>query len=158
MRAPLAVLALILLAGCGGSVQEALGLGKRAPDEFLVAPNAPLTMPPPGTRLPRPGETTPVARARDPEAGARAALLGGRPDVAPSAAEAALLGAAPGQGDPNVRRELSAETGGEETVPGEANTLFALPFQRGGGEAGETLDAAAEARRLRDGGIPAPAP
>ena len=156
---PALAFALVLLAGCGGTVQESLGLGKRVPDEFLVAPNAPLTMPPAGTRLPRPGEATAVSQARNPEAGARAALLGAAPDAAQSDAEAALLGTAPGRIDPNVRRELSAEAGRQETAPGAANTLFTLPFQRGGtGAGGETIDAAAEARRLRDLGIAAPAP
>ena len=35
-----------MLAGCSGGVQESLGLKKKAPDEFAVVRNAPLSLPP----------------------------------------------------------------------------------------------------------------
>ena len=44
------------LAGCSGSVQESLGLGKRQPDEFQVVRRAPLVLPPDfNLRPPEPG-------------------------------------------------------------------------------------------------------
>ena len=66
-----AIVPLLLLAGCGrGTVQEALGMGKRAPDEFTVVSRAPLILPPdyglrpPGSGESRPGVDTPTEQAR----------------------------------------------------------------------------------------------
>ena len=76
---------LCLLAACArGTVQNALGMGKRAPDEFAVVSRAPLIVPPdyglrpPGSAESRPGIDTPSERAR-------ASLTGGeaQPPAAP---------------------------------------------------------------------------
>ena len=46
------------LSACEGGIGDALGLGKKAPDEFAVVRSAPLTLPPDFTlRPPRPGES-----------------------------------------------------------------------------------------------------
>lgn len=58
------------LAACGSSVQEDLGLKKKAPDEFAVVKRAPLELPPsyslrpPEPGAPRPQEQSPVKEAR----------------------------------------------------------------------------------------------
>ena len=47
--------ATVVLGGCGG-FRDAVGLNKRAPDEFAVVSKAPLVIPPDyGLRPPRPG-------------------------------------------------------------------------------------------------------
>jgi hypothetical protein len=64
----LAVALLVTLAGCAG-VKEAVGLGKKAPDDFAVGGNAPLTLPPdyhlrpPGPGAPGPAATAPRQKA-----------------------------------------------------------------------------------------------
>jgi hypothetical protein len=65
------IAALALLTGCArGTVQSALGMDKRAPDEFAVVSRAPLILPPdyglrpPGSGESRPGVDTPTERAR----------------------------------------------------------------------------------------------
>ena len=66
-----AIVPLLLLTGCGqGTVQNALGMGKRSPDEFSVVSRAPLILPPdyglrpPGSGESRPGVDTPAEQAR----------------------------------------------------------------------------------------------
>lgn len=93
----------LLLAGCASG-----GLGGRGPDEFAVARNAPLVVPPDfALTPPRPGEAAPAVDAR---AQAVQALFGG--PAARSATEQQMLNqagasnAAPGArsvvGDPNT--------------------------------------------------------
>lgn len=84
-----------LLAGCSDA-RQAMGLGKRAPDEFTVVKRAPLSLPPeyalrpPEPGAPRPQEPSPTAQARQQvlgtgsggaaqQQGAVAALGGGKP-------------------------------------------------------------------------------
>jgi hypothetical protein len=64
------------LAGCSGGVQESLGLKKKAPDEFAVVRNAPLSLPPNfNLRPPKKGE---VGFGREPQRDqARGLLIGG---------------------------------------------------------------------------------
>lgn len=38
--------ALTLVSGCSNMTKEKLGLSKKAPDEFMVVPQAPLSLPP----------------------------------------------------------------------------------------------------------------
>jgi hypothetical protein len=66
-----AIVPLLLLTACGqGTVQNALGMGKRSPDEFSVVSRAPLVLPPdyglrpPGSGESRPGVDTPAEQAR----------------------------------------------------------------------------------------------
>lgn len=52
--------AAMALSACGGEVKEALGMGKRAPDEFQVVTRAPLSLPPDySLKPPAPGERRP---------------------------------------------------------------------------------------------------
>ena len=66
---------LVLAACAGGSVQRALGLSKRSPDEFAVVSRAPLIVPPDyELRPPRPGEPRPQVGTTADQA--RATLVG----------------------------------------------------------------------------------
>jgi hypothetical protein len=95
----LVVAGLLQLGGCAkGTVQDALGMSKRAPDEFAVVRRAPLIVPPDyDLRPPDPGAPRPnIGRTADQ---ARVALTGSQAE--PSPAAQALAGATPpatGQG------------------------------------------------------------
>lgn len=94
--AALAAAALSLAACSRGSVSEALGLGKRSPDEFAVVRNQPLVMPPDfQLRPPGPGTTRPAAGT--PGERARANLTGqaAQPQLAAPAAPETRLAAPP---------------------------------------------------------------
>jgi hypothetical protein len=80
----MAIVPLLLLTACGrGTVQDALGMGKRSPDEFSVVSRAPLILPPdyglrpPGSGESRPGVDTPAEQAR-------ASLTGGEAQQQPT--------------------------------------------------------------------------
>lgn len=70
---------MLSLGGCtGNSVRDALGMGKRAPDEFAVVKREPLIIPPGyDLRPPRPG--APSVTAANADARARAAMTGSAP-------------------------------------------------------------------------------
>lgn len=154
----LACLALagLVLAGCQGTVQEAFGLKKRAPDEFQVVRGRPLIVPPDrNLRPPQPGTVGPGEV--DPARSAREALVG-RPaggSTPAGAGEAALLAAVRGQADPDIRRRL-AQDDSQLALVDEGTFLFILDWQRrrlqSREESGEALDPAAEARRLQEAG------
>lgn len=91
-----------LIAACG-SMQDAMGLSKRSPDEFAVVRRQPLIIPPDyGLRPPQPGEVGPqVATAGD---RTRAALTGRDAPAGTTAADGLLAeplpsGRAPSQGE-----------------------------------------------------------
>jgi Protein of unknown function (DUF3035) len=78
------MVSLLLLTACGrGTVPEALGMGKRSPDEFSVVSRAPLILPPdyglrpPGAGESRPGVDTPAEQARASLTGGESASLSG---------------------------------------------------------------------------------
>jgi Protein of unknown function (DUF3035) len=96
----LVMVAILALGGCArGSVQQALGLGKRAPDEFAVVKRAPLIVPPEyDLRPPDPGAPRPnIGRTADQ---ARIAMTGS--GEAPSSAAQILGTAAPSTAAPSV--------------------------------------------------------
>ncbi len=66
------------LAGCGGdSLQDTLGYGKSAPDEFAIVTKAPLVIPPDySLRPPQPGAPRPQEMEIQPALGAQRALIG----------------------------------------------------------------------------------
>ena len=157
----LLALALPLLSACaGGSVQNALGMGKRSPDEFAVVSRAPLVVPPDfDLRPPRPGEARPLAGTTGDQA--RATLLGEAPaaaerpaiatqslEPASSAGQQALLGKAGGGNvDPEIRRQIAEENQSLATVEQAMFTRLLKwrePAARGAG-----VGAPAEAGRLR---------
>jgi hypothetical protein len=157
----------LVLSGCaGGSVQSALGLGKRSPDEFAVVSRAPLIVPPDfELRPPRPGEPRPMVGT--PADQARATLLGEAPATAtlPAAAaqsptvssgQLALLSEAGAENiDPEVRQRIAEENQALASV--EQETFTRLLKWREPTGLGAVVDAPAEAERLlanRTGGKP----
>lgn len=167
-RPALAVLAagLLVLSGCaGGSVQKALGLQKRAPDEFAVVSRAPLIVPPDfELRPPKPGE----ARAAGGTAGdqARATLTGRSPvqtanrsliEVEPlgpssSAGQRSLLAKVGADAvDPAIRSRIAEENQALARV--EQETFTRMMKWRQPVALGATVDAPAEAKRLLDNRI-----
>jgi hypothetical protein len=87
------VAGLLHLGGCSkGTVQDALGMSKRAPDEFAVVRRAPLIVPPDyDLRPPDPGAPRPSIGTTSDQA--RVALTGSQAE--PSPAAQALAGATP---------------------------------------------------------------
>jgi hypothetical protein len=175
-RAALLLLATqLLLSACsGGSVQRALGLSKRSPDEFAVVSRAPLIVPPDfELRPPRPGEARPQIGTTADQARARllgqsaaepdgaSLLASGAPATASlpttsSGQQALLQQAGGGSIDPDVRQRLAVENQSLAAVEGD---LFTRLLQwRQPVTLGATVDAPAEAERLlanRAGGQPA---
>lgn len=155
--AAVAVLGAVLgLGACtGGTVQEAFGIDRRAPDEFQVVRRQPLIVPPNANlRPPQPGAPTLTGTTAD---DALAALTGqtARPGPAPvvdSPAQQALVDAAPGQILPNVRNVVANEDT-QVTQLDRGTFLFILDFQRDKTQQNaEVLDPQAERERLAAGG------
>jgi hypothetical protein len=161
-RPAIALLAILpLLSACArGSVQNALGLGKRAPDEFAVVSRAPLVVPPDfDLRPPRPGEPRPMVGTAGDQA--RAAMLGQAPlesgnlrarggeglGPAASTGQQALLTQAGGDGaDPDVRRRIAAEN---QSLAAVEQAMFTRLLKwREPDTLGAVVDAPAEAERL----------
>lgn len=138
------------LSGCGSETRRALGLDKRSPDEFAVVSRAPLTVPPdfrlrpPEQGAPRPQELSTSDQARD-------AVFGGRVQarrVATTRGEGALLKlAGVDQSVPGIRSIVDRET----SVFAREEKTFTdrLVFWRDPEPTGTMVDAAAEAKRLR---------
>ncbi|MBT3809814.1 MAG: DUF3035 domain-containing protein [Rhodospirillaceae bacterium] len=170
----LLVVAALTLAACGDSTKRALGLQRTAPDEFAVAPRAPLSQPPDfRLRPPRPGAedlTTVSSREQARQAVFRgddarapgtnsgpAAQPAPRTDVARSTTgEAAFLSRAGAlETDPLVRSQIDRES----SILADENQNFIrklLGLEQDSID--EEIDAAAEARRLRENqalGVPA---
>ncbi len=153
---------LATVAGCDTTVQEQLGLGKRAPDEFQVVRRAPLVIPPDyALRPPGEGERggDAVARAQpDPSAEARDLLTGGGTEAPAtlSEGERALVAASPVATEPGIRDRIVAEAGELERIDRRL-FLFIFDFQRRQFEPrDQVIDPAAEAARLRAGGTGGP--
>lgn len=152
----------LLLSACGGgSVQRALGLSKRSPDEFAVVSRAPLIVPPDfDLRPPRPGEPRPQVGTTADQA--RARLLEQSPEPTPSldasgAPPAAPLATSAGQQallqqagadstTPDIRQQIAAEN---QSLAAVEDDLFTRLLQwRQPVTLGATVDAPAEAERL----------
>jgi hypothetical protein len=119
---------LLMLAACArGTVQDALGVGKRSPDEFAVVSRAPLILPPDyGLRPPAPGESrpgvdTPRERVRATLTGEQlrqpaapgqevvAAAFDERGEAASSGERALVAQATTAPVDPEIRRKIAEE-------------------------------------------------
>jgi hypothetical protein len=155
---------ILAMTACSGTVQERMGLSRRAPDEFQVVRRQPLVIPP-DYRLPAPGTPSPAQQQDVASRDAQAALFGGVSGVAgarqagPSEGERVLLGALPGTVQPNIRDVILAENT-ELTQLDESRFLFILDFQRRAmvasrGGVDTPIDPAAEAARLEAEGISA---
>jgi hypothetical protein len=155
-----------MLTGCGrGTVQDALGMGKRSPDEFAVVSRAPLILPPDyGLRPPRPGESRPGVDT--PSEQARASLVGrtpeprlvsdtevlsaafDQPSPTESTGERALVAEATSvPSDPDIRRKIAEEN--TQLAQVEQALFTRLVKWRAPNSLGTTIDPAAETQRLR---------
>ena len=142
------------LSACEGGIGDALGLGKKAPDEFAVVRSAPLTLPPDFTlRPPRPGEARPNEESvRDQARNALLSEAGAGDDPATGSAsqgEAAFIEqAGAGDVDPNIRHVVDREFSGYASE--DESFVDSLIFWQDDDPPGEVVDAAAEAERLRE--------
>ena len=129
--ASLALICLVSLSlgSCGGTVQERLGVGSKAPDEFQVVRRAPLVLPPDYNLRP-PGQVQGATR-RSTSDDAREIITGTQaaPMEAPSAGEQALLDAVEIEAEPEIRAKLLDENT-ELTQLDESRFLFILDWQR----------------------------
>jgi hypothetical protein len=143
-------LAAVALVGCGGTVQERLGMGKRAPDEFQVVRRAPLVMPPNyDLRPPEPGAAP--SQQQDPAAQAQALLTGQATSAVAgqqSAGELALVQRSPVQARPGIRETLVTENLDLVNLD-QGRFLFILNFQKRARMPQEpVIDPVAESRRI----------
>lgn len=161
-RGALAPLVLIAaagaLAGCGTTIQDTFGMGKRSPDEFQVVRRAPLVLPPDyKLRPPEPGATSP--HQSTPSEQAREILTGRPADTGTgrSAIEQQLLAGSGVQAEADIREKLLEEDSQLASVS-DRTYLFILDFQRRRMEqeqvrrSGQVIDPVEESRRLREEG------
>ena len=147
---PVLALACVALAACSG-LREDLGLGRSAPDEFAVVDRPPLSMPPDfGLRPPVPG----APRPQDVDLTARAnETLFGTPDKAAggtvSPLESSLIqqtGA--DKASPDIRTTINNES--SQKVEASPHLVDRLLWWKPDTQPGTTVDAAAEAARIKD--------
>lgn len=154
-HAIIAGLAAAAVAGCSTDVQQTLGLGKRAPDEFQVVRRAPLVLPPPDYTL-RPPEPGAVGQQQDTAAQARQILTGdsavGTVVGRQSEGERALLSQSRVRAEPDIRSRIVAENV-ELADLDDRTFLFILNFQKRQFQRQEpVIDPVAEAERLKTTG------
>lgn len=159
LRQASVLIALTGLAACGnGSIQETLGIAKRAPDEFAVVKQAPLVMPPnfalrpPEPGAPRPQELMPREQAQATLTGRRtdpAQLRASGPGSQRSAGEQALLGQARAlNADPSIRRVVNEEF--TQLAERDSSFVDRLMFWQAKEPPGTIVDPAREQQRLRE--------
>jgi hypothetical protein len=150
LKVGLVLVGVLALAGCArGSVQSALGLGKRSPDEFAVVKRAPLIIPPEyDLRPPDPGAPRPnIGRTADQ---ARVAVTGST--QTPSEASRVLAGTRPPS---EASRVLAGSTTPSANAPAATARSSAAP-----GTAAAVADdlLAAGTRAPANGTVAAPPP
>ncbi|WP_244442970.1 DUF3035 domain-containing protein [Candidatus Phaeomarinobacter ectocarpi] len=144
------------LAGCGGGLDDALGLGKNPPDEFAIVTKAPLAIPPDySLRPPVPG--APNRQARSAQEIAAAALYSGRAtgvsaqalgQPGSSAGESALIASAGAENaSPEVRRLIENEY--QSRIDADRSFADRIIFWQDRTPKPIPVDAQAEAQRLR---------
>lgn len=148
--------AMLALAGCS-SAADALGLGRNAPDEFAVVDRAPLSLPPDyELRPPKPGAPRPQEVRTPEKAGnvlfgsnsTKTFLTRDADQAAASDSEKALLQAAgTTKAEAGIRDTLDREAA--QKVSGSPYLLEELLWWRRDAS-GTTVDAAAEAERLKE--------
>jgi hypothetical protein len=157
---------LLTLAGCGrGTVQDALGMGKRSPDEFAVVSRAPLILPPdyglrpPGSGEARPGISTPGERAQASLTGQASPAPAGadqevvsaafdeRSEVASSGERALIAQATTAPVDPDIRRRIAEEN--MQLAQVEQELFTRLVKWREPQSLGTVVDPVAETARIR---------
>lgn len=161
-----AIATLLMLAACGrGTVQQALGMGKRSPDEFAVVSRAPLILPPdyglrpPGAAESRPGVNTPSDRARATLTGEESQQPGAmsqevvsaafdeRGDAVSSGERALVAQATTVPVDPEIRRRIAEEN--MQLAQVEQALFTRLVKWRQPQTLAVAIDPAAETERLR---------
>ena len=152
-----AVLGMLLLAGCSGAqVSRDLGLSRDSPDEFTVTTRAPLTIPGDDSLpVPRPGAPRPQEPAAQLAAAATltpSVELNNRTGVLTAGQQALLTAAGPAAPD-NIRATMDAEAKRVNSHEGVTDTL---QFWRKTPAPGTVLDPVREAARLRAAGIAGP--
>jgi len=150
---PLMILGCMALAACG-SIREDLGLGRSPPDEFAVIDRPPLSMPPdfglrpPVPGAPRPQEVDVTQRANETLFGAPDKPEGSiAPPVSPS--EKALLEQTGAEKAPSDIRLVINNESAEKTEVS-PHLLNELLWWKKDPLPGTTVDAAAEAARIKD--------
>jgi hypothetical protein len=146
------VVSLLLLGACArGTVQDALGMGKRAPDEFAVVKRAPLIVPPEyDLRPPDPGAPRPNVGTTSDQA--RVALTGSGP-AEPSEAAQIL---ADGTGNAATGTGPAAGVPGSVPASAIANDLLAAGAAQpadGAAGAAPSVDRAAAAAPTDGAGV-----
>ncbi len=150
--AVLALAAAAMLGGCGGSgnsAREILGIDQSVPDEFAVAPTAPLAMPPSLDVLPPPQPGAPRPQEVPLTAQARGILFNnGEPvvtDTTPSAGSSAIFARAGGVTlDPAERYAIDASSDEDGVPRTPLESMIGAPVRRG-----TIVDPEAEAERIR---------
>lgn len=148
--------ALTLALSACSDFRSAIGLDKRAPDEFAVVSRAPLILPPdyrlrpPEPGAPRPTETSPREDAETAVfEGARTEDAGAEGTAGRTSGEAALLDrAGAADADPGIRRLLDREHA--IRIEEDEGFLDELLFWREDAPPDEVVDPEGEARRLRE--------
>jgi len=143
-------LSTVLLAGCG-ELREDLGLGRNVPDEFAVVDRPPLALPPDFTlRPPRPGAPRPQSVDTDHQASVAVfgRKISGAQDRDPSTAEKALLEASGAVKTDSTIREIVDRESAQKVVASEHLVRRLLDWSNNE-SSGTTVDAAAEAERIR---------
>ena len=151
-----------MLAGCD-TTKEALGLNKKAPDEFSVVTKAPLVLPPEfGLRPPEPGAPRPQDKTAQDRARNALGLTGQAPGTGPntaarSAGENALLQQAHATNpDPDIRRKINDEF--TQLAERDSSFVDRLIFWQKPEDPGLAVDPAKEAQRLRENAATGKAP
>lgn len=155
-RIVIALVAVLGLGGCEGA-KQALGQGKRTPDEFAVYSRAPLSMPPDyGLRPPTPGRgklevVTPRDKARSVVLGERAAAIETRRPVSGDYTPGMLsIVKATGalQAEPGIRSMVDKET--TILADEDKSVTERLMFWGTKNEYGKAVDAEKESKRIKE--------
>lgn len=148
LRLSFLLMAIPSLVACD-SLRQDLGLGRTPPDEFAVVDQAPLAMPPNfDLRPPRAGEPRPQDNGASDQA--RTALFGeksGKDGEASPAVQKLLAATGADHADPSIRSVIDRETA--ERVEADQRLIDTLLWWKDTPQPGTTVDAAAEAARIR---------
>ena len=140
--------ALLGLAGCGTDVARNFGFTRDTPDEFQVTTRAPLSMPPAYMLAPpQPGASRPQEAALRASAATLAPQVALQPAAGTSSGQQALLAAAGPPAPAGIRNTVDALAAIDSPAPGFTDKLM---FWMKPAEPGITVDANAEAQRLRE--------
>ncbi|MCX7380728.1 MAG: DUF3035 domain-containing protein [Alphaproteobacteria bacterium] len=145
---PLLLCTLLGLAGCGSDLSRSFGLTRDSPDEFLVTPRAPLSMPPsyvlarPQPGAPRPQELSPRAAVESTLTQSTSSATG-----AMSPGQTALLQAAGPPPPADIRAQVNRQAGIDDPAPGFVDKMQFWLLPR---EPGVIVDPNVEAQRLRE--------